>query len=210
MIVPKEIRHKMPTSQSTFDALYLASLPPAVAALFKLPAASAARIAAAYQLAKSGTLIDYTVQVNGWDAFDIMTDRIALGETWVPSMLQSNLGQPDGIAEPGEPLQPGQTAYDPSKPPAGSIKVSVNPADYPPFVPPTPVPTPTPITSAVGINEGAGYYSVTTLGTEMFVSGQLTDGQTYTADPRGTFTFHASPDPFGVNEGDFATWFKAE
>ena len=75
----------------------------------------------------------------GWDAFLTMTMRVQFGYTWVPSALQPPVSIAPGIA------QPGVVSYDPLHAPPGSIKVSTNIVDYPPFNPP---PQPQPQTPA--------------------------------------------------------------
>jgi hypothetical protein len=182
------------TSSATFDPIYVASLHPEVAALLKLPSASDQRISQATQLARAGEVIDFPIVCDGWDPFTTMQARQKYGMTWVPSMLQQPLGAPGGYALPGVTPEPGQSAY-PTIPPPGSIKVSLDSVDYPPFAPVTPTP-PSPITSPVGLNEYAGYFAATSLAREMFDTGQLLDGQVYKGDPRGEFTFHADPSPF--------------
>lgn len=182
--------------QTTFDKTYDAAQRPSVQALLRLAPASVQRSAEAFQLAKSGTVIDYAIDVNGMDPFKVMTARKSAGLTWVPSALQQPLGQVPGIAFPGIAPEPGQTVYDPSSPPAGSIKVSLDSDDYPPYGGDAPTTPPAVITSPVGINEGGGIYSATTLARTMFDAGELVDGQPTFGDPRGTFVFHADPDFF--------------
>lgn len=185
------------TDQKTFDALYNAHLPPAVAAMLKLPNASLARINSAAGLAAQGFTIDYAIEAAGMDPYDLMKARAQYGMTWVPNMTQQPLGSPGGIALPGVAAEPGQIAYDANNPPRGSIKVSLASEDYPPFNPPAPVPVPPAITSAVGLDEGSGFFAATVLARELYDTGQLVDSQAYT-DPngRGNFFFHASPNPF--------------
>ena len=78
----------------------------------------ALRESTAAQLAQEGYTIDYQIMVAGWDPLNTMATRAFYGYTWVPSMLQ-----------PGVPVVPGMHLaglpdYDPSNPPAGSVKVS--------------------------------------------------------------------------------------
>lgn len=194
------------TDRKTFDALYDASLRPEVAALLRLAPNSDARVAAATRLARAGALIDNPILVEGWSPFVVMTACEQYRMTWVPSLLQASLGSPGGIALPGVAPEPGQTAYDPSKPPTGSIKVSLDSVDYPPFGTVTPPPPPVLTTSAVGVDEGMGYFGATPLARELYDTGQLSDGQTYTSDPRGKFVFHATDSPFAPEHKSL--WFS--
>lgn len=89
---------------------------------------------AALQLAQSGHIIDAMIDIQFADVdggpWLIMSQRQAWGYTWYPSLLQATPTIAPGLS------QPGTVPYDPTRPPAGSIKVSVNAADYPPFDPP--------------------------------------------------------------------------
>jgi hypothetical protein len=58
--------------------------------------------------------------VYGYDPYKMMEMRKVAGYTWVPS-----LGQPNINILPGLTMA-GVTPYDPSNPPAGSIKVSTD------------------------------------------------------------------------------------
>lgn len=89
----------------------------------------------AYALALSGELIDVAIDAWGWDPYTIMGMRKDQGWTWIPSALQPPVPLGPGINFPGLP------AYDAAHPPAGTIKVSIDPADYPPYEKaPAPVP----------------------------------------------------------------------
>ncbi len=118
--------------------------------------------------------------------------RAQFGYTWVPSALQ-----PPVTIAPGLTRNPGVVAYNPLDPPAGSIKVSTNIADYPPFTPP---PQPTPQTPAgddpVGLQSSATSIS-------RFRAKHIRNGATFT-DSRGTFQKHIVVTPFGRN----AYWEK--
>jgi len=123
-----------------------------------------------------------------------MLSRQQYGYTWVPSALMAPVSMAPGVTIPGA------TEYNPSEPPKGAILVSTNPANYPPFIKTT-VPTPTSDpTSLVGASEGAGYYQAFPQAIAILVN-----GQEYTADPRGTFTFHTSQSPFAP--GGVTAWF---
>lgn len=126
---------------------YWNAQPPAVRALRNMSTTDTSRGILAAQLANQGFTIDVPIMVNGWGANIIMTVRQDDGMTWVPK-----LGMPDvsssitGAAVPNPPYKP----YDPLHPPAGSIKVSIDPADYPAFDPPPAVNPPAPSTHMVG------------------------------------------------------------
>ena len=124
----------MDTTQQQFDAAYWASQPPEIQALQSI-ADPDQRADQAAELATNGFTIDVPIMVWGWDAYLVMTLRAQFGYTWVPSALQPPVTIAPGVA------QPGVVAYNPSDPPPGSIMVSTNIADYPPFTPP-PQPTP--------------------------------------------------------------------
>ena len=137
-----------PVTQAAFDAAYWASFPPAVAALQSMqvdveisPAPPNGRTQTAINLAKQGFVIDTETMVYGWGPYLMMSDRQAFGFTWVPSLLQAPPTIAPGVNDPGV------AAYNPNNPPAGSIKVSTNLADYPPYATPAPVPT---VTDLVG------------------------------------------------------------
>lgn len=190
-----------PVTQPTFDNAYWASFPPAVAALRSMPVDNAAatangRTETAMTLATQGYLIDVPIMVWGWDAFLVMTMRQQFGYTWVPSALMAPVEMAPGITTPGA------APYNPNPPyPAGAIVVSTSLASYPPFNPPAP-PTPPPVapTSLVGIAEGAGYYQAFPQALAALINGQV-----YTADPRGAFTFHTANNPFAPNQ--VSCWF---
>jgi hypothetical protein len=180
----------MDTTQQQFDQAYWASQPPAIQALQSI-ADQEQRATAAAQLATQGFTIDVPIMVWGWDAFLVMTMRAQFGYTWVPSALQ-----PPVTIAPGDE-QPGVTPYDPLHPPAGSIIVSTNIQDYPPYFP---APQPAPQTPAgsdpVGLQSIGNIY--------LSVPGETyPDGATFT-DSRGTFEKHLVVTPFGAN----AYWQK--
>jgi len=86
--------------------------------------------------------------------------------------------------------QPGSVSYDPSHPPVGSIRVSTNIADYPPFDPPTPPPQ-----QQSANADPVGIQSLGTL--YLSVPGEnFPDGAKFT-DSRGTFLKHVTFTPFG-------------
>jgi len=176
-----------PTNQETtpqlFDQAYWASQPPEIQALPGI-ADPGQRAAKAAQLATNGFTIDVPIMVWGWDPYLAMQLRQQFGFTWVPSALQPPVTIAPGLA------QPGVVAYDPSNPPPGSIKVSTNIADYPPFVPP---PQPAPQTPAS--NDPVGMQSIGNI--YLSVPGETyQDGAEFT-DSRGTFQKHIVVTPFG-------------
>jgi hypothetical protein len=180
----------MYTAQQQFDLAYWASQPPAVQALQSV-ADQDQRATNAAQLATEGFTIDVPIMVWGWDAYLVMTMRDQFGYTWVPSALQ-----PPVTIAPGS-AQPGVIAYDPLHPPAGSIKVSTNIQDFPPFIP---VPAPTPQTPAgsdpVGLQSIGNIY--------LSVPGETYPDGAHFTDTRGTFEKHLVVTPFGAN----AYWEK--
>ena len=175
----------MDTTQTQFDQAYWASQPPEVRALVGI-ADQTQRASVAAQLASQGFTIDVPIMVWGWDAYLVMTMRANYGFTWVPSALQPAVTMAPGVSIPGT------LPYDPANPPPGSIRVSTNIQDYPPFDPPAPpTPQPAPVgTDPVG-NQSVGtlYYSVP--GVDNYP-----DGAKYT-DSRGTFLKHVVITPFG-------------
>jgi hypothetical protein len=99
------------------------------------------RQAAAIKLWQQGHTIDAQIDILFADIpeapYLLMAERRAWGYTWYPA-----LGMPTPAIAPGL-ASGGAASYDPSNPPKGSIKVSLNLADYPPFDPPVPaVPAP--------------------------------------------------------------------
>jgi hypothetical protein len=173
----------METTQQQFDQAYWASQPPEVQALPGLanPEQRATRAAA---LATNGFTIDVPIMVWGWDAYLAMTMRVQFGYTWVPSALQPPVTIAPGIA------QPGVVKYDPLHPPPGSIQVSTNIQDYPPFAPAA---QPQPQTPAG--DDPVGLQSIGNL--YLSVPGETyQDGAKFT-DTRGTFQKHMVVTPFG-------------
>ncbi|HVT92330.1 MAG TPA: hypothetical protein VHD76_05765 [Bryobacteraceae bacterium] len=162
-----------------FDNAYWASQPPEVQTLRGLSGPSSR----AMDLATRGFIIDVPIMVWNWDPWKVMRLREQYGYTWVPSALQPPVQEAPGFNLPG------LTPYDPGNPPAGSIKVSTNIADYPPY--PVPTPPPGAVTDFVGgLNFGNVYYAL---------SGDPTlDGVTVT-NSRGTFLKHrtVAQTPFG-------------
>ncbi len=120
-----------------FEDAYWLSKPPEVRVLRDMPIAGSSREDLAKQLAVGGSIIDVPIMVWGWPALQAMIVRKESGYTWIPNGLQPNVPTVPGADLPGLP------AYDPKNPPPGSIMVSTNIADYPPYQSPvTPPATP--------------------------------------------------------------------
>lgn len=110
------------------EDIYWASQPDEVAALRGMD--PTARPGAAMDLALKGFAIDLAIHAWAWDPVLVMAIRKSMGMTWAPSALQPQAFPiSNGLNLP---------VYDPNKPPAGSIKVSVDAPDYPPFHKPQP------------------------------------------------------------------------
>lgn len=172
------------TTQQQFDQAYWASQPPEIQALQTIDPAQRATQAAT--LATNGFIIDVQIMVWGWDPYLVMSMRAQYGYTWVPSALQPPISIAPGLTEPGV------VPYNPADPPPGSIKVSTNIADYPPYAPPTPPPStsPTPAPSdPVGVQTIGNIYT-------SVPGDNYPNGATYT-DPRGTFQKQVIVTPFG-------------
>lgn len=178
------------TTQQQFDQAYWASQPPEVQALETITDETQ-RATQAAMLATNGFTIDVPIMVWGWDPYVVMSTRAQLGYTWVPSALQPPVTIAPGLA------QPGVVPYDPSNPPPGSIKVSTNIADYPPFTSPSQSapPAQAPADPVGAQSVGNIYVSVP--------GDTYPDGATFT-DSRGTFQKHIVVTPFGRN----AYWEK--
>lgn len=115
-----------------FNAVYWASKSPAVAQLNSLKPFSTERTAKAVELAQTGEKVDMDIDAYGMSPWHTMKLRSQYGYTWVPAINQEPIPVAPGLFFPGLPL------YDPTSSPAGSVKVSVDPADYPQVAPPLP------------------------------------------------------------------------
>jgi hypothetical protein len=172
----------MITSQDYFN-----SKDPRIVALQSLPD-MAAKISEAATLDANGTglIIDWAIDIWGWDPVLVMGARKAYGYTWCPAGFQ-----------PNPPLA---DLADPSKAWPRSIKVSVDLADYPPFAPPPPA---LPVnTSPIGTLNGDAY-SVNIPAAQIHGQWLYRDGQPYT-DTTGTYIFHNVPGMFGA----MVSWTK--
>jgi hypothetical protein len=98
---------------------YWAAQPPAVQQLRNV-ADFGARNVLAQQLSDQGYSIDRAVMVWGWDPLKTMQTRQMYGYSWVPSYNQASVSAAPNFALPGE------TPYDASNPPPGSIAVNAD------------------------------------------------------------------------------------
>lgn len=114
--------------------IYWAHQPPAVRVLRGMNSPEVD--IAAMDLQNQGYKIDVYIMVWKMDPGTAMGIRINSGYTWVPNGGQPNVPQTPQGGLFSLPM------YDPTKAPMGSIKVSLDAADYPPFDPPTPVAPP--------------------------------------------------------------------
>lgn len=174
------------STESVFNTAYWLAKDPKVRALNDIPDFNT-RQTAAMMLASQGFAIDVPIMVWDWSPYLVMLQRANYGYVWVPSALETPISIAPGVA------QPGTVPYDPAHPSSNSIKVSVNLADYPPFNPPVVAPVPPSVTSLVGIDTGAGFFSAVLPDAPK----SLKDGDTY-KEARGTFTFHIAHSPFGT------------
>lgn len=141
-------------TREQFNEMYWAAQPPEVRALRDMPVGTEkqiqARQDAADKLAQQGFVIDNDIHGYDRDPFMQMIEKRDHGYTWYPARLQTpNYDLPPGVVGlPGNVISGGtmwpNRPYDPNKPMPGSIKVSLDPADYPPFdkapAPPPPIP----------------------------------------------------------------------
>jgi hypothetical protein len=122
---------------SDFNATYWASKAPEILKLrdavrvhpedaYAISRAFAESLAARGKLS-APYLVDVPIMTWGWDPLLTMQLRMQYGYMWVPSALTPPVEVAPGIVVPGMP------SYDPNNPPPLSIKVSVDPADYPEF-----------------------------------------------------------------------------
>lgn len=173
----------MDTTPQQFDEAYWASQPPEIQALQTITDPGQ-RAAQAAQLATAGFTIDVPIMVWGWDPYLVMSMRAQLGYTWVPSALQ-----PPVTIAPGD-TQPGVVPYNPADPPAGSIKVSTNIQDYPPYKT-----APAQNSSAPAPTDPVGAQSIGNI--YLSVPGDTSADGTRFSDARGTFQKHVVVTPFG-------------
>lgn len=127
--------------------------------------------AEASRLADLGHQIDHAIMVWHWPPDITMYARLTAGYGWVPAANQNPIMGP--VNFPGN-------VYDPNDPPPGSIKVSVDAKDYPPFEVPAPPP---PVTAATFVGKRL-YGNVYTYGPASISAGKYTvqHGQIVTQD----------------------------
>jgi len=140
---------------------------------------------AANELAEAHYIIDRWIMVWGMDPYPAMLSRVQQGYTWYPSLLQ-----PVPVLGPGV-LYPNVPPYDPNNPPAGSVKISIDPKDFPPTHPPKPpeIPAAIPAQPMFTIPQGPGRFSV--LPGDSSPDGTVYDG------PEGKFVKKVIASPFG-------------
>jgi hypothetical protein len=175
------------------DDIYWESQPPQMQPLRTSPG-----LVLALSLATQGFKVVRAIGVNGDSPSWTMKISAGLGYTWLPTLLNN----PTVQVAPGD-VEPGMVSYDPNNPPPGSVKVSSDATDYPPFLtPPVPVPPPA-VVSLVGFSEGMGGDGVEYWSALPAAASHLVNTQPY-LDPlgRGSFTFHRIANMFG-----FSVWF---
>jgi hypothetical protein len=193
---------KYPGATLTSD-IYWSAQPPAVRALRNSNGnvSPGDQQSKALALATQGYKIDVPIMVWGWNPVCMMGMRKDYGYTWVPSALQPNI-----VIAPGLSM-PGVQAYDPKNPPPGSIIVSLDAKDYPPFDPP-PVVVPVVNTKALvgacfdgsnicGLGPGAAT-------SELRKAAGLTSGKTITENGV-KYIFKSVDNPFGSS-----AWFEKQ
>jgi hypothetical protein len=158
-----------------FNDAYWLHQPPEVRVLRGIPEQESAQLV--QELATKYS-IDVPIMVWGWDPYKTMIYRQGYGYKWVPAFGQPPVSVAPGLTFPNDQgLQP----YDPDNPPAGSIKVSTDIADYSPFD--GVVAPPTKPSSHVGQDTGFGYFNQIDPDTDPSKDGDLV------TEPRGTFKF---------------------
>lgn len=174
-----------------FDDVYWAHQPPEVQALRAMDYSQLYN--RALQLAIEGFTIDVPIMMWRWDPLLVMQMRQGYGYTWVPSALMAPVQMAPGLT------MPGATPYDPNNPPPGAIRVSTDPADYPPFAPPPPPPgPPVPPTDVIG----APVIGMTNMFYAVGAATTWPDGA-MASDTRGTFRLHRARRLMGD-----AVWFE--
>lgn len=129
-------------------------------------------------LAIAGFIIDKPIMIDNMGPYNIMLLRLAYGFTWVPSALMPNIQIAPGLGG-----LPGSALYDPSKPPPGSILVSLDLKDYPPVNAPEPN-HPSVSTALVGVQSFGNIY--------LAIPGDTSPGGTVFEDSRGKFIKHTT------------------
>ena len=171
-------------TEQEFTQAYWLHFNPDIRALKDMEFASPERQARAVELAKLYP-IDGEIHAIGMNPYYTTTLRKLYGYTWVPSYLQDPIILAPGIYVP-ETLSGKFKPYDPNNPPVGSIKVSLDLQDYPPYTPVAP-PAPIPGVTAEPWWErafGPGQYAVRV--------GDVSPNNTKWSGPQGTFWKHLS------------------
>ena len=172
-----------------FNQIYWSHQPPEIQQLRTL-SDSNLLLSRAMQLAAIGFLVDVPIMIWGWDPLKVMQMRQSYGYTWVPSAMMPPVQMAPGVS------MPGATPYDPSAPPAGAIRVSTDPSDYPPFCPLLP---PGPVNEVV---VGCPILGMPKMFYALGAATTWPDGTTAT-DPRGTFRLHRVRGPMADS-----VWFE--
>lgn len=175
-----------------FNEIYRLSLPPTLRALYDRAQADKTDRTGltkdAFAAAELGYKVDVPIMVWGWAPFDVMTMRANYGYTWVPAALGAPVIMAPGLHAPG------YADYDALNPPAGSIRVSLNPNDYPPFDPPVIPVVVVPSASPVGADEGDGLHY------QALNNGETLISDKEYIDPRGKFIYKENHTPFGTQK----------
>lgn len=169
------------SEQEVFDSAYRLHQPPDLRTLIDIGEYDA-RVQRASVLAVQGFAVDVPIMVYGWDPYLVMKLRSEAGYTWVPTALQPAVTIAPGLGAPGA------QAYDAKNPPKGSIKVSLDVADYPPYDPP-PSDVNVPVSDPVG-PQALGTMYLSTVGDAYADGSRITEN-------RGTFVKHVVVTPFG-------------
>jgi len=158
--------------------IYWDSKPDAYQPLRAMVGGGAERQALAAHLHDQGYLIDWAIDINGWDAGLVMAIRLHDGDKVVPDKWQ-NL--------------------------PGTIKVSIDAADYPPAHPaPTPPP---PTTNPVGAQSPTpGVYTWTPAAFDGHGNPVFKEGDSVTAPDGNVVTFHIyQAPPFAMTGWEWET-----
>jgi hypothetical protein len=167
------------------DAIYRASKPDAFQELYAL--SQSARVSKAAELNAAGYVIDWPIDVWGWDAGKVMAYRLQLGDLFVPRGFSN--------------IPPGT---DFSQPFQGAIKASVDAADYPAAHPAAPPPAP-PVSPIGDKSTTPGVWGVSTAA---FHNGMaiFSEGDAKTAPDGEMVYFHQFfAAPFGMPAWEWET-----
>lgn len=161
-----------------FNDTYWAAQHPDVRALRDMttPELKAIRENKAAELAARGFKIHRGIMAIGWDAFSTMSLATTYSLRWMPSLFQQS---PDYI-----PFMQDAAAM-----PDEAIPVSLDPADYPPFIDPPPPPPADEGLAQPGDQVAENYWAA--LRNDLSPLGTMWGG------PRGKFIKRGIPSPFG-------------